>query len=201
MSQSSPNPKSELRRQVRAAMATLDAETRHDASVRACARLGELDEFNHASVVMLYMPLASEIDVTPLALRAFQQNKTVCVPRMDWQRDAIVPVDVTSFDDRVMDVDEHGIRVPKHGRTISPSMIDLVVVPGVAFDALGNRLGRGGGHYDRFLAKLKPAATKIGIAFDAQIVDAVMTFHHDVPMDIVVTDRRVTHGNSARSPR
>jgi 5-formyltetrahydrofolate cyclo-ligase len=191
--------KKDMRREVKAALADMDDHARHEASVRACARLTELYEFAHASVVMLYMPLVTEVDVTPLALKSFQQGKTVCVPKMDWDRNEIIPVEVMSFDDRVMNVDEHGIRVPKDGRAVSPSLIDLVVVPGIAFDVQGNRLGRGGGHYDRFLARLKAGATKVAIAFDNQIVDQVPTLAHDMPVDIVVTERRMTKGNSARS--
>lgn len=200
-----PNRENELkkamRREMKAALADMHDQERHEASVRACHRLAELDAFTHAAMVMLYMPLVTEIDVTPLALRAFQQGKTVCVPRMDWHRDSIVPVEVSTFDDRLMNVDDHGVRVPKDGRAVSPAMIDLVVVPGVAFDARGNRLGRGGGHYDRFLSRLRDATRKVAIAFDGQIVDEVPTHAHDVPVDIVVTDRRVTHRAPTSSRR
>lgn len=200
---SAPNHENEmkksLRQEVKSALADMDDQSRHQASVRACSRLAELDAFAHATVVMLYMPLVTEVDVTPLALRAFQQGKTVCVPKMDWHRDVITPVEISTFDDRVMNVDDRGLRTPKDGRVISPSMIDLVVVPGVAFDVKGNRLGRGGGHYDRFLAKLRPTATKIAIAFDAQIIDDVPALAHDVPVDIVVSDRRVTNRNASHT--
>lgn len=198
-----PNPehamKQAIRQEIKITLADMDTQVRHGASVRACGRLGELDEFAHATTVMLYMPMVTEVDVTWLALRAFQQGRTVCVPKMDWDRNEIIPVEVTSFDDQVMSVDEHGIRVPRGGRAVSPSLIDLVIVPGIAFDVQGNRLGRGGGHYDRFLAKLRPEAVKVAIAFDAQIVDQVPTHTHDVPVDIVVTERRVTHANPTRA--
>jgi len=201
MSQEINNAKAQLRRDIKAALADMDDQGRHQASVRACNRLAELDAFAHASVVMLYMPLVTEVDVTPLALRAFQQGKTVCVPKMDLQRNEIVPAEISTFDDRVMHVDDHGVRVPRDDRTVSASMIDLVVVPGVAFDVQGNRLGRGGGHYDRFMVKLRAETTKVAIAFDVQIVDAVPAVEHDVPVDIVVSDRRVTDAGSARARR
>lgn len=193
--------KAQIRTEMKAHLAEMGDASRRTASLAACDRLTALDAFLHASVLMLYMPLATEVDVTPVALRCFQLNKTVCVPKVDWHRREITPVEVASFDDRVMDIDEHGIRTPRSGRAVSPSLLDLVVVPGLAFDAAGHRLGRGGGYYDRFLARLRPSSTKIAIIFDCQMIDAVPSIEHDVPVDIVVSDRRVTHVGGSRSRR
>jgi 5-formyltetrahydrofolate cyclo-ligase len=71
------------------------------------------------------------------------------------------------------------------------SEIELVLVPGVAFDGSGRRLGRGRGHYDATLAALSPAAVRIGLAFELQIVAAVPCEPHDMPLDAIVTERRV----------
>ena len=77
----------------------------------------------------------------------------------------------------------------------SPSLpldaIDLIVVPGVAFDARGGRLGRGRGHYDATLARLRPGTARVGLCFDEQVVDRVPVEPHDVPLDVVVTGSRV----------
>lgn len=193
--------KAQFRAEMKTRLAEMGDASRRVASLSACDRLVSLEAFAHASVLMLYMPLATEVDVTPVALRCFQSNKTVCVPKVDWHRREITPVEVTSFDDRVMDIDEHGVRTPRSGRAVSPSLLDLVVVPGLAFDADGHRLGRGGGYYDRFLARLRPSATKVALIFDCQMIDAVPSIEHDVPVDIVVSDRRVTHVGGSRSRR
>ncbi len=147
---------------------------------------------------MLYMPLASEIDVTAIALRCFQTNCNVCVPKVNWQRRDMIAVEVNSIDDRNMDTDEHGIRTPKECRPIPPSMIDLIVTPGLAFDARGHRLGRGGGFYDRFLVRVRNSAVRVGIAFDFQIIDEVPVDEQDASVDIIVTDRRVAHARPLR---
>ena len=193
MAQPPDNSKRRLRTEMKAQLADMSDETRRAASARACDRLMGIEAFNHATVVMHYMPLVSEVDLTPVALRSFQLNKMVCVPRVDWHRREMVPVEVISFDDRVMDIDEHGVRTPRFGRVVSPTMLDLVVVPGLAFDPHGHRLGRGGGYYDRFLSRLRDGATKVALVFDCQIIDDVPAVDHDVPVDAVVTDRRVTH--------
>ncbi|MCI0364735.1 MAG: 5-formyltetrahydrofolate cyclo-ligase [Phycisphaerales bacterium] len=191
--------KAEIRARMRALLTAMDEKQRHAASSSACSKLASLEAFDHAGVVMLYMPMANEIDVTPAAVKCFRLGKTVCVPRVDWHRGEMDPVEVTSLDDHVLDCDEHGVRVPKICRPILPKLIELVVVPGLAYDAQGNRLGRGGGYYDRFLGRLRPSATTVGLIFDQQIVPKVPTKKHDVAVDIVVTDRRVTMAKSERT--
>lgn len=197
------DPQSSIKREIRARMrATLQALTeqqRHAASVRACNKLIALEAMQHANVVMLYLPLENEVDVTPTAIFCFRQAKTVCVPKVDWDHGSMHPVEIDSFDDRVLDTDRHGVRVPKGSRLVLPDIIDVVVVPGLAFDSRGNRLGRGGGYYDRFLAELRPSVTRIGLAFDQQIVEPIPAGAHDMAVDILVTDRRVTHAKSART--
>ncbi|MHC5028978.1 MAG: 5-formyltetrahydrofolate cyclo-ligase, partial [Planctomycetota bacterium] len=154
-----------------------------------------------ASVVMLFMPLAREVDTTSIAIRAFQLSKTVCVPRVDWKCKDMHPVEISTFDDHNMETDGHGIRTPCDGRLVVPSSIDLIVVPGLAFDARGHRLGRGGGFYDRFLPRLRRTATTVGLAFDEQMIDDVPVEDGDVAIDFVVTDRRNTRARSSRSRR
>ena len=199
MSEQNSQQKAEIRRAVLAKVAAMSDKQRHDGSVAACSRLTALEVFQHASVVMLYMPLASEVDLTPVAIRCFQTGKTVCVPLVDWKRRDMEPVEVTSFDDHVMEVDEHGLRMPRGGAPIPPNLLDLVVVPGLAFDAHGHRLGRGGGYYDRFLGRLRRTAATVGLGFDVQITDEVPVNDGDVSVDIVVTDRRVTHARGSRT--
>lgn len=191
--------KAEIRARMRALLTAMDEKQRHAASASACTKLTSLEAFEHASVVMLYMPMTNEIDVIPAAVKCFRLGKTVCVPKVDWDRGEIDPVEVTSLDDHVLDCDEHGVRSPKICQPILPSIIDLVVVPGLAYDAQGNRLGRGGGYYDRFLKRLRASAVTAGLVFDQQIVPRIPTKKHDVAVDIVVTDRRVSMAKSERT--
>jgi 5-formyltetrahydrofolate cyclo-ligase len=86
----------------------------------------------------------------------------------------------------------HGLRQPAwRQREVEIERIDLVIVPALAFDRAGNRLGRGGGFYDRFLARPGLGASKIGLAFDEQIVDTIPVGPNDIPVDIVVTDKEI----------
>ncbi len=199
MSEAPRQRKSDLRARMRPKLAAMSASQRHEASAAACRRLMELEAFAHASMVMLYLPLAREVDLTPVAIRCFQTGKTVCVPRVDWEHKDMDAVGVTSFDDHVMEVDEHGLRTPRDGSPLVPTLIDLVVVPGLAFDTECRRLGRGGGFYDRFLGRLRPETITIGLAYDVQIVDAVPAGERDLSVDLVVTDRRVARAAGRRA--
>jgi 5-formyltetrahydrofolate cyclo-ligase len=182
-------------------LATMTPQQRHDESQAACQRVINLDEFKHASVVMLYMPLQHELDLTPLALKCFQSGKMVCVPKVDWKSRDMTPIEASGFDDETMDVDARGLRSPRDGQIVPPTMLDLVVVPGQAFDTSGRRLGRGGGYYDRFLSRLRRSTTTVGLAFDRQVIDGVPFERGDVMVDILVTDRRVSYAAHSRSSR
>jgi 5-formyltetrahydrofolate cyclo-ligase len=91
------------------------------------------------------------------------------------------------------------VRSPRNGRLILPDSIDLIVLPALAFDPQGHRLGRGGGYYDRFLARLKPGTVAVGLAFDVQVIDSVPVDGRDAAVDVLVTDRRVTFLKPART--
>jgi 5-formyltetrahydrofolate cyclo-ligase len=191
--------KTEIRARMKALLASMTPELRHAASVAACGRVAALEPLAHANIVMMYMPLSTEVDVTPAVLQAFRRGQTLCVPKVDWRRKDMAAVEITSLDDRVLDTDEHGLRSPRDGRLIMPNSIDAVVVPGLAFDPQGCRLGRGGGYFDRFLARLRPTATTIGLVFDQQIIDKVPVATCDASVDIIVSDRRVMIVKPARS--
>ena len=175
---------------MRALLATLTADQRAAWSTAACARLIRSDAFTRASRVMLYMPMRSEVDVISLALEAFRLGKSVCVPRVEIARKTMNAVEITSFDDEAMDSDALGVRAPKVGQEIPHEEIDLVIVPGVAFDMRGFRLGRGGGYYDRYLARFPRSTATIGVCFDIQFVEKVPTEPTDITVHAIVSDRR-----------
>lgn len=175
---------------MRTRLATLTAAQRAEWSTAACARLIRSVAFARASRVMLYMPMRSEVDVISVALEAFRLGKSVCVPRVDGSRKNMNAVETTSFDDESMDSDSLGVRAPKVGQEIPHEEIDLVIVPGVAFDMHGFRLGRGGGYYDRYLARFSRGTATIGVCFDIQFVEEIPTEPTDIAVHAVVSDRR-----------
>jgi len=168
----------------------LTDDERIGSSRDACQHLVNTDQFKNASVVMLYLSLPHEIDVTPAILHAWQQGKTVAVPKVSWQQRHMIGVEISSLETGVV-TEEAGLRNPITGIPVPPDDIDLVVTPGLAFDKKCNRLGRGGAYYDRFFDLNKLGACKCGFAFSQQIVEDVPVDSQDVPMDLVVTEAGV----------
>lgn len=189
--------KAEVRDSMRRALSELSPADRGSLSSQICKRVISLDAFTTADTVMLFLPLPGEVDVCPVALRCFQTGRTVCVPRVDWERKRMHAVEIRELDANLRET-RHGVREPHEGRPIPLEQIGLVLVPGLAFDAQGGRLGRGGGFYDRFL-KPGPANDRLrsrswftcGVCFDFQVVDRVPTDENDIRLDAVATDRRL----------
>ncbi len=192
------DPKKTLRSELRDRMRRIDARELTDRSVDAAGYLFDSAEFARADVVMLFLSMPHEIDTRPLAVRAWQLGKTVTAPLISFAQRHMIPVEVRSLSDP-METDERGLSNPVNGQPVPVDEVDLVVVPGLGFDLAGHRLGRGAGFYDRFLSQPAFTGSTCGYALDDQVVDAVPAHSHDVPLDMLVTDRRVVRFSSAGS--
>ncbi len=156
-------------------------------STRIAAAIAALPSFSQARTVLLTLPFGSEWDVRPLAARALSEGKTLAIPRVDAASRMLVLHAVT---DLVTDIAAGFRAIPEPlPRTplVPHAAIEWVLVPGVAFDRRCDRLGYGGGYYDRLLPLLHPQAPRIAGAFDCQIVEQAPSAPHDQPVDRVVT--------------
>lgn len=176
-----------LRKNVRKKLAGLSRAVAHAKSMAASKRLLALPEFDRASVVMIYLPLPGELDVTPIALRGWQEQKVIAAPKTSWDDRHIIPLEIRSLETGLV-TGNYGLREPADGEPIPLDMLDLVIVPGLAFDRKGNRLGRGAGFYDRFLASSHLRAVTVGMAWREQIVEKVPVKKNDIPVHMLVTD-------------
>ena len=181
-----------MRSEMRQRLASMEAEKRAALSARACDRLLATAAFERAWTVMIYLALPDELDTQRLALRAFQDGKTVCAPRVDWEHTRMTPVTLDAYDETRFEVCKFSVREPGAGAQPVPiEDLDVVIVPGLAFDRSGYRLGRGEGFYDRFLSQPGLRGAKVfGLCFDFQVAPSVPTSDYDVPMDVVVTELR-----------
>lgn len=163
----------------------------HAARSEAIARrLVALASWQNARAVLLTLPVRSEWDAGIVARAALASGKALILPRIDAPRRML---DLHRVADLAGDViaGRHGIPEPRADcERVAPAVVDWVLIPGVAFDAHGHRLGYGGGYYDRLLPLLAPRAAKVAGAFDLQIVDAVPHARHDLPVDTIVTESR-----------
>lgn len=153
-----------------------------------CERLVALPEFERARVIAFYMPLKFEIAPTRAMELALAQGKTVALPRVDDPTHTLTLHRYEIGDalhESAFMVREPAASAPQ----VAPVEVDLALVPGLAFDGRGQRLGYGQGYYDRLLVSLR--GLRVGLAFDFQLLAEVPSFEHDVPVDALVTDRRV----------
>lgn len=191
--------KTAIRTRMKAFLAGLSAEDRHSRSLAACAQLMGTKEFRSAQMVMLFMSTPTEVETSTVAVRAWTEAKNIAMPRMDWDNNRIEPVEVKSLETGIGET-RYGLREPLDGKLVPLDMIDMVVIPGLAFDRRGYRVGRGKGFYDRFLCQQDFQGVRCALCFHEQLLDRVPFEAHDVPMDLIVTEREVIHCAGMRAP-
>jgi 5-formyltetrahydrofolate cyclo-ligase len=179
---------------------SLQAEEERIRKSRAIQKkIFELAEMAASSHILIYLSLSSEVrtDVTLEKLR--EMSKTVYVPIVESGRrgemliSRLPAVDVLEYEKGPL-----GILQPvrKSWDIVSPDVIDFVLMPGLAFDLTGGRLGFGAGYYDRMLAKHRSHIKRVGLAFDFQILDSVPQSATDIPVEIIVTESRTIRCNT-----
>jgi len=182
--------KKHLRTEMKQKLAAMSSELAAEKSHAACSLLTALPEFRDADVVMLYLPIPQEIDPAEVALHAWRQDKTVLAPKVNWDQHHMLAVRISSLSDDIV-TGKYGVPEPAKGPVWPMEDIDFIIVPALAYDRTGARLGRGGGFYDRFLAEPGIRAVTCGLGFAEQLVDELPTDRHDRAVDILVTDKEV----------
>lgn len=185
-----PVGKAALRRWMRARLKAQRSAERQRASRMVARRLCALPAFRRAKTVMVYLALPYELDTAAIIRRARRLGKRIVVPVSATKTRRIIPTLLRQRrrDDGAVQAGPFGIAEPQRPHmTVSPNDIDLVVVPGVAFDRHGRRLGHGHGYYDRFLKRLPASVPRIGIGFTCQVVERLPATAWDVPLDRVLT--------------
>jgi len=181
--------KSELRRRMRGVRRAMAAEARAERSRAIVARLRDEPCFSEARTVAAFVAVRGEVDLAPLVAFAREAGKTVLLPRVDDADDALV-LHVHAAD-APLEPSRFGVPEPQpEAPIVPPHAVDLVLVPGLVFDVRGHRLGYGAGYYDKLLPTLT-RATRVGVAFDFQLVPELPDTPGDVPVSRVVTDARV----------
>jgi 5-formyltetrahydrofolate cyclo-ligase len=167
---------------------SLSSEERLAASAIAQRHCMDLPEFRNAGVVALYAPVRSELDTALLLAGALAAGKVVVLPAVTGERLQFRRLDHPGM----LVCGAFGIcEPPPDAMPVVPAVIDFFVIPGVAFDLQGRRVGYGKGYYDRTLHPLEGDGRFAGFCYDFQLVESIAAMRHDVLMDILVTDRRV----------
>jgi len=176
--------KEQIRSKILLRLKTQKEETRERKSKLILEKLLRQEEFIKAKVVMFYIAFNGEVNTTEMIKEAGRLGKLVTVPVCTKNRLTLRPAILGENTD--FEKGPYGVYEPLVKRYIRLEDLDLVIVPGVAFDKKGNRLGRSKGCYDRFLKKIPKDTTSIGLAFDFQILPAVPALRHDVSVNKVL---------------
>jgi 5-formyltetrahydrofolate cyclo-ligase len=178
--------KRELRTRMRSVRGVLPAAARDTRSRAAIARLAELPEFTRARTWVAFSAIQKELDPAGLVVIGREQSKRVGLPCV--MGNELVLREWVAGAERVEGA--FGILEPDESApVIAPMEVDFVLVPGLAFDARGHRIGYGRGFYDRLLPTI-PNAFRVGVAYDFQVVPELPDEPHDVAMQCVVSDAR-----------
>lgn len=172
--------KNQLRVKIRASKSLLDPDEKSRAAHRVFSALRSMAAFMMADNVLLYHSLPDELSTREF-FDDLPAGKRYYLPRVNG-----LDLEILPYDRSRLHLGAFRIEEPDGTDTVGVDAIDLIVVPAVAFDRSGNRLGRGKGFYDRLLSKCR--ATTIGVCYDFQLVDQIDVEEHDIPVDYVIAD-------------
>jgi 5-formyltetrahydrofolate cyclo-ligase len=182
------------RREGRAARRSVLAEERPSLAAAAAERLLALPELASARTVLAYSATAEEIDPAPVVSVLRERGMVIALPRL-LGPERHLSLHRVDADDALVE-GPFGLLEPSAGAPIvAPGSIDVTIVPGVAFDSACQRIGHGGGYYDRLFG-IMPGAVTVGIAFDGQVLAEVPREEHDVCLDVLVTPTRTLRRRS-----
>jgi 5-formyltetrahydrofolate cyclo-ligase len=155
-------------------------------------KLFSLLEFKNSSYVMFYSSIRSEVRTDFMIERAIKDGYKVFLPKTNIEIKELIPLRVKNL--KELERGAYNILEPKlSAEKIDVDMLEIIIVPGVAFDENCYRIGYGGGFYDRFLKKVKNAK-KIGLAYELQIIPEIPKEKNDVKLDIIITEKRIITG-------
>jgi 5-formyltetrahydrofolate cyclo-ligase len=186
--------KQEIRDQMARRMQTLTAEQIRDKIKAIENRLFEFANFLESRIVLLYTPAPGEVDTTTIIQRSLMYNKISVLPGFDPETRK---AQLFKVDDIGKDLVQ-GIRGnmepnPKRCKTVPLDCLDIAIIPGVAMDEKGGRIGLGKGHYDHLIPDLPITTRKVGLIFENLILPSVPMESHDKHVDIVVTEDRIIY--------
>jgi 5-formyltetrahydrofolate cyclo-ligase len=184
--------KTEIRKKALHNRKSLGKEERREKSAQILREILSLPVYCTSRTIMVYLDFRDEVETSEIAREILRTKKRLIIPYCHNQDIIACEISDLSQDVRPGML---GIREPRPEklRTVSPREIDLALVPGVAFDYQGNRIGFGKGYYDRFLPKLREDTLTIGLAFCCQLVEKIEAEEHDYKMSLLITENGVIY--------
>ncbi len=184
--------KDSLRKELLKKRDDIPPEVRKCKDALILGQLSSLDEIKQAETVLLFASFRSEADTRGLTTRLLGEGKRAVFPKVDSESRGLLLYEVKGLEE--LKAGYMGIPEPSlisGDRTVDINGVDVVIIPGAGFDSEGNRIGYGGGYYDRLLSSLTRDIPVVAPAYEEQVVESVPSEPHDIKVDIIVTERRV----------
>lgn len=182
--------KIELRNKILSLRNALDLNYKMKQDEKIYNNLFNDDLFIKAKNIFIYIGFGTEVDTKPIIKKALNENKNVYIPKIYKGDKSMKAIRLNSFDD--LKENSMGILEPtEDNEFINKKDIDLIIVPGVVFDEKGNRIGYGGGYYDRYLVEIQSKNNKLVLAYEFQVLDFIGEEKHDIKVDYIITEEKI----------
>lgn len=186
MNENTGKTKKELRKEILKRREALEAEMVAEASAEICHMIQALNMYEEAEDLCLYMPIRNEVDLEILRKAAWEDGKRVWLPKVDGKQ-----MEFHFFGpESRLEEGAYGILEPEAGQVLEPGEATLVVMPGAVFSKSHDRIGYGGGYYDRYLSE-HPQCRTMAVCHDLQIVDDLPAEEHDIRPDTIVSEEQI----------
>ena len=186
--------KDEIRREIAEKLAQLSGDRIREKTKRIENRLFEFANFLEANIVLLYVNSNCEVKSLDIIKRSLEYKKIVILPAFDVEKYKmqLIKIDAINSD---LKIGPRGILEPDSQKCniVPVACLDIAIIPGVAFDEKGGRIGSGEGYYDRLIPKLPVTTRKVALAFEDQIIPQIQMESHDKYVDIIITEQRIIY--------
>ncbi|HOK56029.1 MAG TPA: 5-formyltetrahydrofolate cyclo-ligase [bacterium] len=181
--------KAEIRKEIRKEREILEFKDWEEKSFKIQQKFLLSDFYKNSKVIFTYYHFDREVRTDLIIKKGIEDKKIICLPYINWKNKILIPSEIKSTEEII---EIKGIPGPKFLRPVEIENIDIVIVPGVVFDIYKNRIGMGGGFYDRFLKNIPSETKKISLAFEFQIFDEKLPVdENDIKIDIIITEKRI----------
>ncbi len=189
-----------LRKEILRKRNLISPEVRAQKSLAIMERLYKLQEFRSARLLHIFVSFGSEVSTELVIKRSLEIGKRVVVPITDNKSRRLTLSEIEDYD---LDLrpGHWGILEPRNEavRAVDLDQLDLILIPGVAFDKAGHRLGHGAGYYDKLLAGCKERPLAMALAYELQVIDSVPVMEYDVKIDGIITEERLIKAQITKS--
>lgn len=178
--------KNEIRKKMLDIRNNMDEHEKQEKDNKLFINIINSSEYKESTNIFLFVSYNFEVDTHKLINYSLEHGKRIFVPKIISKKDGMKVIEIRRFSD--LKKGKYGILEPCEDECVKPEAIDVVFVPGLAFDKDGGRLGYGAGFYDRYLKLLKKSTPKIGLCYSFQVTENVPMEEYDVRIDGIITD-------------